>query len=219
MSNEKPESPGVYKAITEVTADLSKDGIGKDKTCTQGASFKYRSIDDAYNALAPFLAKRNLCILPRMLKREQVERVSGKGNALFYTVVEAEYDFVCSLDGSKHTVGPIYGESMDSGDKGTGKAMSYAYKSMAFQTFSIPTEGDNDPDSQVHDVRGKQQKMTSADWGKIFDDECEKNIVAIKAWRLKHGAQILSTIANDDEKGKLKSFLDDKEKLCVEVKK
>ena len=41
---------------------------------------------------------------------------------------------------------------MDSGDKATNKAMSAAYKYMAFQTFAIPTQGDNDADGQTHEV-------------------------------------------------------------------
>lgn len=49
-------------------------------------------------------------------------------------------------EGSVHTV-CTYGEAMDSADKATNKAMSAAYKYAAFQTFCIPTEGDNDADA------------------------------------------------------------------------
>lgn len=41
---------------------------------------------------------------------------------------------------------------MDSGDKATNKAMSAAYKYACMQAFSIPTEGDNDPDATIHEV-------------------------------------------------------------------
>jgi hypothetical protein len=87
--------------------------------------------------------------------------VSGKGNALFYVTVEAEFDFVSSIDGSKHTV-TMFGEAMDSGDKATNKAMSAAYKYAMFQAFCIPTEGDNDADAQTHTVmsRGNEQAET-----------------------------------------------------------
>jgi len=143
----------VYKAIVSVQAALAKEGISKDRTCTQGASYKFRGIDDVYNALAPFLADANLCVLPRMLGRDCVERQSKQGGALFYTTVTAEFDFVSAIDGSKHIVGPMYGEAMDSGDKGTNKAMSAAYKYAAFQAFCIPTEGDNDSENSTHEVK------------------------------------------------------------------
>lgn len=142
----------VYKAINAVQADLAREGIGKlRKNDQQG--YKFRGIDDVYNALAPTLAKHGLCVLPRCLSREVVERVNHKGTALFYVTVCAEFDFVCAEDGSKHTVGPMYGEAMDSGDKATNKAMSAAYKYAAMQAFAIPTEGDNDADATTHEVK------------------------------------------------------------------
>ena len=146
----------VYKAINAVQAELSKEGIGKDRQNIQ-QGYKFRGIDDVYNALAPILAKVGLCILPRVTSREVVERVNAKGTALFYVTVGMEFDFVCAEDGSKHTV-TTYGEAMDSGDKATNKAMSAAYKYACMQAFSIPTEGDNDADATTHtDIRAKSQ--------------------------------------------------------------
>jgi len=119
----------VYKAINNVQSALAKTGISKDRTNTQGSGYKFRGIDDVYNAIAPLLAEHGLCILPRMIGRECVERQSQKGNALFYVTVDAEFDFVCAEDGSKHTV-RTYGEAMDSGDKATNKAMSLQVRSV-----------------------------------------------------------------------------------------
>ena len=144
----------VYQAINKVQADIAKEGIGKDRQNEQ-QGYKFRGIDDVYNALAPMLARHGLCILPRVTSREVVERTNAKGTALFYVTVGAEFDFVCAEDGSKHTV-VTYGEAMDSGDKATNKAMSAAYKYACMQAFSIPTEGDNDADATTHEVRGKR---------------------------------------------------------------
>ena len=140
----------VYKTIAAIQAELAKTGISKDRKNEQ-QGYKFRGIDDVYSALSPLLAKHGLCILPRMLSREVVERRNAKGNALFYVTVEAEFDFVCAEDGSTHTV-RTFGEAMDSGDKATNKAMSAAYKYAAFQAFAIPTEGDNDADATTHEV-------------------------------------------------------------------
>jgi hypothetical protein len=142
----------VYKAINAVQAELATIGIVKDKRNSQGAGYNFRGIDDVYNAIAPLLAKHGLCILPRVLTRECVERQSKNGGALFYITVEAEFDFVSSEDGTKHTV-KTFGEAMDSGDKATNKAMSAAYKYACFQAFSIPTESREDADYQTHEVK------------------------------------------------------------------
>jgi hypothetical protein len=144
----------VYKAINAVQAELSSVGITKDRRNMQGSGYNFRGIDDVYNAIAPLLASHRLCILPRVLTRECVERASKSGGALFYVTVEVEFDFVSAEDGSKHTV-KTFGEAMDSGDKATNKAMSAAYKYAAFQAFSIPTEADNDADAHTHSVAPK----------------------------------------------------------------
>lgn len=137
----------VYKSINAVQDDLAKEGITKNRKNTQ-QGFNFRGIDDVYNALSPLLAKHGLCIIPRMLSRQCTERATQKGGTLFYVVVEAEFDFVCAIDGSMHTA-RTFGEAMDSADKATNKAMSAAYKYAAFQAFCIPTEGDNDADAHT----------------------------------------------------------------------
>ena len=141
----------VYKAISAIIGEMSKQGIGKDsKNKTQG--WQFRGIDAVYNALAPFLAKYELLILPRIKNRTVCERQTRNGGVLFYVTVDAEFDFVSVKDGSKHTVATI-GEAMDSGDKATNKAMSIALKYAAFQSFFIPTEETTiDPDTESHSV-------------------------------------------------------------------
>jgi hypothetical protein len=148
----------VYQAINAVQSELAKIGISKDSRNSQGAGYNFRGIDAVYNVLSGIMAKHGLCIIPRMLTRVSEERVSKAGSALFYVTVEAEFDLVSAEDGSKHTA-RTFGEAMDSGDKGTNKAMSAAYKYMAFQTFAIPTEGDNDADAHTPEVEARQSPV------------------------------------------------------------
>lgn len=157
------DAPKVYKAIAAVMADLSVDGIAKDRK-NQQQNYQFRGIDDVYNALSPVLARHGLCMLPRILRRDVVERQTAGSppKPLFYVTVEAEFDLVCSEDGSKHTI-RTYGEAMDMADKATNKAMSAAYKYAAMQAFAIPTEGeDNDADATTHDVAASPKPSKDA---------------------------------------------------------
>jgi hypothetical protein len=176
--------PAVYGAIAAVIADLSKVGIAKDReNKSQGAGFKFRGIDDVYNALSALLAKHGLVVLPRMLTRAITERESRNGGVLFTVVVEAEFDFVSALDGSRHTV-RTFGEAMDSGDKATNKAMSAAYKYAAFQAFCIPTEGDNDADATTHEVAPSLPAAFPA-WWKLMQATAAKGTKALEdAWKV-----------------------------------
>lgn len=174
----------VYAKIAAVQGELAKVGIGKNNNNTQ-QNYRFRGIDDVYNALAPLLAKHGLCVLPRMVGRDREERVTvkewngqRKESVLFYVTVDAEFDFVSSDDGSAHTV-RTFGEAMDSGDKATNKAMSAAYKYAAFMTFAIPTEGDNDADATTHEVASRREgqsegravsppaDMPDSEWAKL----------------------------------------------------
>lgn len=150
----------VYKAIAAVQAAVAKEGIAKDRK-NESQNYKFRGIDDVYNVLCQLLSDAGLVILPRVISREQVERVTKSGSALFYTNVMVEYDFVSAADGSIHTA-RVCGEAMDNGDKSTSKAMSAAYKYACMQTFCIPTEGDNDADSHSYEV-GKQAAQKVAE--------------------------------------------------------
>lgn len=150
---------GVYKAMAAVMADISKVGVAKDQTNKQ-QGFKYRGVDDVMNALAPILSKHGLLIVPQVIDRAVTERESKSGGTLFHTVLRMQFEFIAAADGSKH-VTAVIGESMDSGDKATNKAMSVAYKYACFQAFCIPLEGD--PDAQTHEVKPNSVRAAVAE--------------------------------------------------------
>lgn len=172
----------VFQCIAEVSAEMARTGISKDRS-NQQQNYKFRGIDDVYNALAPLLAKHSLVIIPRILSREVVERQTAKGGTLFYVTVEAEFDFVSAKDGSK-TTARSFGEAMDSADKATNKAMSAAYKYTAFQTFCIPTEGDNDADATTHEHTRAADPDGFDNWLTDLDAVADEGTAALeKAWK------------------------------------
>lgn len=168
MTVQPATAPRVIACIAAVQAEIAQTGIAKNRN-NQQQGYKFRGIDDVYNALAPILAKNGLVIVPRILARTVVEKTTKAGSALNYVTVEAEFDFIAAEDGSMVTA-RSFGEAMDSADKATNKAMSAAYKYTAFQTFCIPTEGDNDADNTTHEIvprhsdpKPKQEKRDSAE--------------------------------------------------------
>ncbi len=180
----------VYKAISNVARDLAENGIRKDrKNAQQG--FMFRGIDAVYNALAPALVKHGLVILPRIIERSVTERQTQKGGTLFYVVVKAEFDFIATEDGSKHTVA-TFGEAMDSGDKATNKAMSIAYKYAAFQAFCIPTEETAiDADAEVHDVAPRNPEQILSDYTEFLNVTSDTKAIETeyrKVWRMLNGS-------------------------------
>jgi len=134
-----------------VQAALTKEGISKGRK-NQAQGYSFRGIDDMYNVLSPLLAANSIVVLPAYSERQVVEREGKSGTALFYTTLRGDFTFRSAEDGSE-VKATTYGEAMDSGDKATNKAMSAALKYAFMQTFTIPTEGDNDSENQTHEVR------------------------------------------------------------------
>lgn len=139
-----PTGGKIYAAIAGVIADCGH--VGKDKVNKQ-QGFKYRSVDDVFNALHPALAKNKVIIVPNVLERvcEEVGKTKN-GSSMLKVICKVKYD-IYAEDGS-YVSSIIYGEGMDMGDKATNKAMAIAYKYLCFQVFCIPTEEMTDPDAE-----------------------------------------------------------------------
>lgn len=181
-----PNVPAVYMAIAKVCELMSEHGIGKDKRNAQ-QGYNFRGIDDVLNALSSALVASKLVILPRCVERTQVERTTSKGGAIFFTTVRVEFDLVCTVDGSVHTVS-TYGEAQDSADKSTNKAMSAAYKYLSLLTFCIPTEATpaTDADFGGEDVRGQAMSARDrAEWIHTIDSATD-----MEALKKAHGKAV-----------------------------
>lgn len=139
--------PAVFQAISEVAAALAREGITKERR-NQQQGFFFRGIDDVYHALSPLLAKHHLVILPHVEERIETVREAKSGGSLYSVVLRVRYMLYCATDGSS-TSTLVWGEAMDSGDKATNKALSAAYKYMAFQVFCIPVDGQDDADAET----------------------------------------------------------------------
>lgn len=189
----------VYQCIAAVSAEIAKAGISKDRN-NQQQGYKFRGIDDVYNALAPILAQHGLIVIPRIVDRQCVERQTKNGGVLFYVTVKASFVFVSAADGSM-VEADTYGEAMDSGDKATNKAMSAAYKYAAFQTFCIPTEGDNDADKTTHQVVAKAPEGFADMKADLEIVANEQGTEALQAsWR-KCNAQLRKYFTDTDKDG------------------
>lgn len=138
--------PAVYEAIRSITEKLSEIGIPKNQR-NKDQDYKFRGIDDVYNVLSALLAKNCLVIFPKVLSRVETPRQTSRGSIMFNVCVNVQYKIVSSVDGS-FELSETFGEASDMADKATNKALSAAYKYMAFQLFCIPVDA-VDADSET----------------------------------------------------------------------
>jgi hypothetical protein len=153
---ESKKEIAVLAGIKQVMSAFADNGIGKNQKNEQ-QGFAYRGIDDVLNRMSQHLVDADLIIIPKVINRDVQERINSRGNPLFYVTLTVEYLIASTIDGSTVNVVTV-GEAMDSGDKATNKALSAAYKYMAFQTFAIPIA--DDADRTTHTLAPKPQGKT-----------------------------------------------------------
>lgn len=139
--------------------------IGKDQT-NQMQKFKFRGIDQVYDALHPIFAKHKVFLLTQVLEHAFHEKTTKSGGASLHHFLKVKFEFVAD-DGSK-VESVLIGEAADTGDKGINKCLSIALKYALFQALLIPLEND-DPDAETHEFRAKnaQQQQSKATHPKV----------------------------------------------------
>lgn len=131
----------IFEAMAGIMVDI--DAVGKNQK-NQSQGFKFRGIDDVYNAVHPILAKHGVFTIPTVLNERTEERQTNRGGNLIYRILTIKYTFYASDGTSVDAV--VIGEGMDSGDKGANKAMAVGHKYALLQALCIPTEDMVDPD-------------------------------------------------------------------------
>lgn len=134
----------IYACISAVMAEIG--AVGKDgKNSDQG--YKFRGIDQFYNAAHPALVKFGVFCVPQVQTYESTERLTQSGKPSLRVVMRVAHRFYAP-DGSSIEVITM-GEGIDSSDKATNKAMSAAMKYAFMELFCVPTEElvDGDKDS------------------------------------------------------------------------
>lgn len=143
--NTSTQVPTVHQAWAAVMADVRE--LGKNQR-NDAQRFNFRGIDDVMNACGPVLRKHGVAVVPSHVTAGHRDVQTTQGKPSREATVVVTYT-VYGPAGDSFT-GMAPGESMDSGDKGTPKAMSVAMRTFLLQALCLPTE-DVDPDAQTYE--------------------------------------------------------------------
>lgn len=146
MTSAETEQPTVVQALASVMAEVQS--VGKDGKNTQ-QGYNFRGIDGVVNAVGPALRKHGVVIIPTLLESNYRDIEVGKNRTLMREVTVTVRYTIHGPAGDT-LEGTVVGESMDSGDKGTAKAFSVAYRTFLLQALTIPTH-QPDPDEQTYE--------------------------------------------------------------------
>jgi len=144
------EHTGIHDAMIAVMTAV--DPIAKGKT-NQGQGYKFRGIDDVYQALQAIMARHGVFTTSEVKgDPDYTEFPLGKNGTLtFRTRAVFRFTFWHTTGTSVST--EVIGEGMDSGDKASNKSMSVAHKYALLQAFLIPTDDPKDPENDDHEIK------------------------------------------------------------------
>jgi hypothetical protein len=156
MSEEKTTETAKHVdiAVCQVKKKLALGGgIIKDRNASMGAggSYNFRGIDDVYNVLCGMTADLGLALYPRVVDKQIDYQTNDRGKVQTHYHVTMDVDLVSAIDGTERTIRSL-GEAIDTGDKGSGKAQSYAMKMACIMAFQIPTHGEMDTEAYHNEV-------------------------------------------------------------------
>ena len=157
--NGRIKHASLHDAMVAIAKDLMV-GIGKSRTNTH-QNYQFRSVDDVLNAVGPALARHGVIAIPKFTEMTRSE--NGKMTRIFL------HGFVNYAGYGSEYIAETWGEGLDSSDKATAKAMSFAMKYAHIYTFNIPVVGTDDGDFSSPETsgRGAPQQIS-------VDDVCQQ---------------------------------------------
>lgn len=149
----------LYEKLLEIQKQV--DGIIKDAKNTSD-KYDFASDENVLDRFRPMMDEFGLLLIPRISQTNLHEGTTKSGTSRFMT--EVWYDMTWhDVESGDELVVPWYAQGVDlAGEKGVGKAATYAEKYFLLKFFHVPTKKD-DPDSDGWTGNGeKKQKGTAA---------------------------------------------------------
>lgn len=158
----------IYEKLSLITAEIGV--VEKNLEVPTGNKKSYKAVSerDVLDAVKPIEAKYRVYSYPCsrqiidrdvLIKESEYDGKVTRTNSLFMRV-ETVYRFVNLDNPAEYIETTVYGDGIDTGDKATGKAMTYADKYALMKAYKLST-GD-DPDKEASPENGYEKKEPKA---------------------------------------------------------
>lgn len=147
----------IYQKMAAITADLQTVAKNLTVQTTKTSSYKAVSERDILDAVKPLEAKYGVYSYPvcrnvlesTLLESESEYQGKITKKTTFMTRIETIYRFVNVENPEEYIETTTFAEGIDSQDKGSGKAMTYADKYALMKAYKISTGDDPDQNASV----------------------------------------------------------------------
>jgi hypothetical protein len=225
----------LYKKMHMVMVE--SEAIEKNMTVGDGGKNSYKAVSEAavLNAIKPLLKKHGLVIFPVGVSiKENFQEYQGKYGTTqrFISELHAKYKIV-DIDTGEFEILETVGYGADSQDKGSGKAMTYAYKALIQKTFCLFSGEDTDNEhsddiekKNSHDNHRPQQPANlPPEWQKQAEQLGHAGVISVnqakRIFAIAGGneALIKTVIKKYGYTGTKDITLKDYNQICTEIEK
>lgn len=184
----------IYEKLIEV-----RKAVPYLKKDNAGYQFKYVSSSQTLGAVRAEMDQQKLLLIPEVTAKEVREHVTSKGGKEFFTELNITFTWVNAENPEERISCPWYGQGIDSGEKGVGKAMTYAEKFFLLKFFNIATDKD-DPDSfQEKNANVKQNYNHINQPAETKKDSNDNGTIPMTADEIKEKFDMYKTIYGDED--------------------
>lgn len=150
-----PDAPTLIQklaVIHEQINPLHRDGRNSKE------GYAYVSSSAVLNAIRTAMQAQGVLLVPSVERTEVGTHTTKAGAEWHFTQAWLQYTWV-NVDNPADTLTcKWYGQGLDSGDHGPGKALTYAEKYFLLKFFQVPTDADDpDADERPHEAQGRPQ--------------------------------------------------------------
>ena len=183
----------IYQKLAAITADLQTVAKNLTVQTTKTSSYKAVSERDILDAVKPLEAKYGVYSYPvcrnvlesNLLESESEYQGKVTKKTTFMTRIETIYRFVNVENPEEYIETTTFAEGIDSQDKGSGKAMTYADKYALMKAYKIST-GD-DPDQNASVETKYDFKQATPDYRIEFIKMCKLKGINASDYAREHG--------------------------------
>lgn len=184
----------IFEKIAAITAELGV--VAKNLEVETGKNKSYRAVSerDIIDAVKPLEAKYGVYSYParrtvlesNLLESENTYNGNTTKKTTLMTRIETVYRFVNVEKPDEYIETTTFAEGMDSQDKGSGKAMTYADKYALMKVYKIST-GDDPDQTASEDVAYNRKDSNGISARDMLLDELYSRGIDAKTYGAQHG--------------------------------
>lgn len=131
----------IYQKLIEVRKD-----VPYLKKANQGHQYNYTGSSQVVGAIREKIDELGLLLIPAIIDKKVTAEKNGN-RTTYFTELDIEYKWVNAEKPEETITTTFYAQGIDiGGEKGVGKALTYAEKYFLLKQFNVPTDQD-DPDA------------------------------------------------------------------------